>query len=506
MKILLNILFAIVVITGVSVMPTVAQVNRANNKQTRNLLNRIEQRTNTFKIQLNRSLDNGSLNQTKSEDYINNAVSDFENAADKMKENYINGSNITSDVRDVLSKANYIENIMRDYSFDKTSKSTWNLLRVDLTTLARYYNVSWNWNNTNFPVTNSGLTGTYRLNLNQSDDVNAVIELSLADVSNNQREKMRENLQRRFAVPDYLAIERLNNMVTLSSSNAEKTTFEATGKTLSERLPNGNKLNTNAAFYGDRLVINSDGDKSNAFYISFEPVNKGEKLRVTRRLNLEKRDRTVTVVSTYNRTSNVAQWNGYPENNSTVVTTNNNTFYIPNQTAIKAVLSNNLSTKKTLVGDRFLLTISQPLMYEGAVIEGTVDKVSRSGRLTGSAELNLNFETIRLPNGRTHRFEALIDKITTQDGKTINIDNEDMVKGSSQTKDTVIRSGIGGIIGAIIGGIAGGGKGAGIGAVIGAGAGGGSVLIKGRDDIELFSGTSFEITSSSPANTANFSN
>ncbi len=504
MKILLNILFAIVVITGVSSLPTIAQVNKINNKQTRNLLNRIEQRTNTFKIQLNRSLDNGSLNQTRSEDYINNAVSDFENAADKMKESYINGYNITVDVRDVLSKANYIENIMRDYSFDKASKNTWNLLRVDLTTLARYYNVSWNWNNTNFPVTNSGLTGTYQLNLNQSDDVNAVIELSLADVSNNQRERMRENLQRRLAVPDYLAIERLNNMVTLSSSNAEKTTFEATGKTLSERLPNGSKLNTNAAFYGDRLVINSDGDKSNAFYISFEPVNNGEKLRVTRRLNLEKRDRTVTVVSTYNRTSNVAQWNGYPENNSTVVNANNS-FYIPNRTEIKAVLSNNLSTKKTLVGDRFLLTISQPSMYEGAVIEGTVDKISRSGRLTGNAEMNLNFETIRLPNGRTYRFEALIDRITTQDGKIINIDNEDALKGSSQTKDTVVRSGIGGVIGAIIGGIAGGGKGAGIGAVIGASAGGGSVLIKGRDDIELFSGASFEITSSSPVNLANFS-
>lgn len=506
MKLLLNILLAIVVITGVTVIPTFAQMSKINNKQTRNLLNRIEQRTNTFKIQLNRSLDNGSLNQTKSEDYINNAVSDFENTADKMKQNYINGDNITADVRDVLSKANYLENIMRDYSFDKASKNTWNLLRVDLTTLARYYNVTWNWNNTNFPVTNSGLTGTYQLNLSQSDDANAVIELSLADVSNNQRERMRENLQRRFAVPDYLAIERLNNTVTLSSSNAEKNTFEATGNTISERLPNGNKLNTKAAFYGDRLVINSDGDKSNAFYISFEPVNKGEKLRVTRRLNLEKRDRTITVVSTYNRTSNVAQWSGYPENNSTVITTNNNRFYIPNRTALTAILSNNLSTKKTLVGDRFLLEIRQPSMYSGAVIEGTVDKVARSGRLTGSAEMNLNFETIRLTDGRTFRFEALIDRITTQDGKTINIDNEDVLKGSNQTKDTVIKSGIGGIIGAIIGGIAGGGKGAGIGAVIGAGAGGGSVLIKGRDDIELFSGTTFEITTSSPENLAGNSN
>jgi hypothetical protein len=260
-----------------------------------------------------------------------------------------------------------------------------------------------------------------------------------------------------------------------------------------------------AAFYGDRLVINSDGDKSNAFYISFEPINNGEKLRVTRRLNLEKRNRTLTVVSTYNRTSNIAQWSGYPNSNSTVVTTNNDTFYIPNRTLLTAVSNNDLSTNKTLIGDRFSLAVTQPAMYEGAVIEGTVDKIERSGRLTGNAKMSLNFETIRLRNGRTYRFEALINRITTRDGKTITIDNEDSIKGSSQTKDTVIRSGIGGIIGAIIGGIAGGGKGGVIGAVIGAGAGGGSVLIQGRDDIELDSGTAFEITASSPANVVGFS-
>jgi hypothetical protein len=231
MKTLKNTLIAIAFVIGICIIPTFSQVNKINSKQTRNLLNRIEQRTNTFKIQLNRSLDNSGLNNTRSEDYINEAVSNFENTADKMKQNYINGDNITADVRETLSKASYIENIMRDYRFDTPTKNTWNLLRSDLTQLSRYYNVSWNWNNTNFPAVNKGLTGTYQLNLSQSDDVNAVIDLSLSDVSNNQRERMRENLQRRLAVPDYLAIERLNNTVTMASSNAEKATFEASGNT-----------------------------------------------------------------------------------------------------------------------------------------------------------------------------------------------------------------------------------------------------------------------------------
>ncbi len=503
MKQLTIILSAFLLMVGIGIVPALAQNSRATDKQIRNLLNRIEQRTNTFKNQLDTSLDNSSLNNTSSEDYINSAVSDFENAADRLKQNYSNNSNISADVSDVLTKASYIENVMRDYRFDARTMNTWRLLRTDLTTLSRYYNVSWNWNNPNMPQGNNRLNGTYQLNLNQSDNVNSVIEASLNDVSNsNQRERMRDNLQRRLAVPEYLAIERRNNTVSMASTNAGKHTFEATGRTTSEQLPNGNRVNTNATFYGDKLVINSDGDKSNAFYVSFEPINNGDKLRVTRRLNLEKRNKTLTVVSTYNRTSNVAQWNGNFDSNPNIINTSDNAFYIPNGTQLRAVLNNNLSTKTTVVGDRFTLIINQPARYEGAVIEGRVDKVERSGRLTGRAEMSLNFETIRLRNGTPYRFEALINRITTQDGKTININNEDAIQGSSQTKDTVVRSGIGGIIGAIIGGIAGGGKGAVIGGVIGAGAGGGTVLLQGRDDIELNNGTTFEMTSSSPASVA----
>jgi len=54
----------------------------------------------------------------------------------------------------------------------------------------------------------------------------------------------------------------------------------------------------------------------------------------------------------------------------------------------------------------------------------------------------------------------------------------------------------------VIGAIAGGGQGAAIGAGVGAGAGAGSVLLGGRDNIELGSGSTFNITASSPANTA----
>ena len=78
------------------------------------------------------------------------------------------------------------------------------------------------------------------------------------------------------------------------------------------------------------------------------------------------------------------------------------------------------------------------------------------------------------------------------------VDNEGSVKEKSgQTQRTAVRSGIGAAIGAIIGGISGGGKGAAIGAAVGAGAGAGSVILQGRDDLQLDSGTEFTIRTTS---------
>ena len=62
------------------------------------------------------------------------------------------------------------------------------------------------------------------------------------------------------------------------------------------------------------------------------------------------------------------------------------------------------------------------------------------------------------------------------------------------------RAGVGAALGALIGAIAGGGKGAAIGAAVGAGAGAGSVLIQGRDNVELEQGTEFNITATGPTN------
>ncbi len=103
-------------------------------------------------------------------------------------------------------------------------------------------------------------------------------------------------------------------------------------------------------------------------------------------------------------------------------------------------------------------------------------------------------------NGRTYRFAGIIDSATAANGDSITVNNEGQVRDSNQTTKTVTRAGIGAVIGAIIGAVAGGGEGAAIGAGVGAGAGVGSVLITGRDNIELGPGSTFNVTSGGPTN------
>jgi len=76
----------------------------------------------------------------------------------------------------------------------------------------------------------------------------------------------------------------------------------------------------------------------------------------------------------------------------------------------------------------------------------------------------------------------------------VSVNNEGTIRDSNQTKKTVTRAGIGAALGAIIGAVAGGGSGAAIGAGIGAGAGAGSVVLQGRDNLELPTGTQFSVT------------
>jgi hypothetical protein len=432
-------------------------------------------------------------------------VTDFQNATDRLRQNIDARRATSADVEEVLNQGYNIDSFMRDYRVSTGAESQWRLIRTDLDTLASQYNVSWNWNRQYSPASkfDQNLTGTYRLNLSQSDDVRAIVDRATNSFyAANQRENLRRNLERRLSSPDTLVIEKRGSQVTVASNTSPQVSFNADGTARTETTGNGRTIRVTATTTYDGVGLSTEGDRGNDFYVNFIPMSNGQ-LRVIRRVYLENRNDTVTVASVYDKTDNVAQFSninnqntGYNQNTGT----NSNDFVIPNNTRITAILGTPISTKTTQNGDRFTMEVTSPSEFNGAVIEGQVATTQRSGVVTGRANMSLEFDTIRLRDGRSYRFGGIVDNVSLANGEKVTVNNEGTVRDNNQTTKTATRAGIGAAVGALIGAIAGGGSGAAIGAAVGAGAGAGTVVLQGRGDIELTQGTQFMITASAPAN------
>jgi outer membrane lipoprotein SlyB len=347
------------------------------------------------------------------------------------------------------------------------------------------------------------LTGTWRLDVSRSDNVDAVVERAIRRLPANEQQRARERVTRRLDAPDTIAIEQRGRRFTIASTRATQTTFDADGRTRTEATERGRTVRINVALKGDQLVVNRTGSQGNDFNVTFVPIERGRRMRITRSIYAERFPRPIIVTSLYERTSDIAQLNVYSgsPDRPGIARQDRGRFIVPNNTRLTAVLNTDLSTKEVNAGNRFSMYVQSPSQYRGAEIEGVVSNIESSGRVTGRAEMTLNFERIRLRDGSTYEFGGDIESIRTPDGKDVRIENEGTVKeDDSQSTRTITRTGVGAAIGAVIGAIAGGGSGAAIGAAVGAGTGAGSVLIQGRDNLDLPSGTEVTIRASSPRN------
>ena len=498
---------------------------RISDRQLDALIRRIENGTDRFRTDMGNALDRSTYNGTRAEDNINQFVRDFETATDQLRSRFNSRSSATADVESVLRQATYIDDFMRRNSLSMRAENDWTTLRGELNQLASAYSVAWNWDVNALPgygttAGNGGvlnndrranrenrLTGTFRLDTSQSDNATTVADNATRNLSYAERQRVRDQLLRRLDAPEMLAIERNGNNVTIASSRAPQTTFVANAAESREQLPNGGYSRVNAQITGDRLMVSSAGNRETDFTVTFDPIEGGRRLRVTRQIwNDRIGANPITVTNVYDRTSDVAEWNVYngttagvpgPYDNNT--NTANGSFVVPDGQVLNARLDTDLSTRTANVGDRFAMTVTTPGQFEGAVIEGRIASVNRSGRITGRSDLSLNFDTIRTRDGRSYQFAGFVESVRAMNGESVQVDNEGTVRDdNSQGSKTAQRAAIGSAVGAIIGAIAGGGKGAVIGAVLGGGAGAGSVYVQGSDDLNLLSGTEVTIRASAP--------
>jgi hypothetical protein len=507
--------------------PSTGIAYRINDRQLDALLRRIDSGAIRFRTDLDSSLDRSRYDGTRAEDNINQFVRDFANATDQLHSRFNGRTSVAADVENVLRQATYIDDFVQRQPLSYRVKNDWTTLKGDLNQLASAYSVAWNWDVRQLPAytgektaaggvygNNGGyrngpsgrLTGTFRLDPSQSDNPSTVADNATRNLPYAERQRVRDQLMRRLESPEMLAIERNGDNVTIASSRAPQTTFVANSPESREQLPNGSYARVAAQIAGDRLVVSSAGNRESDFSVTFDPIEGGRRLRVTRQIwNNSLGQNPVVVTNVYERTSDTAQWNvytgttaGYDQTGSNP--TANGDFVVPDGQMLTATLNTDLSSKTVNVGDRFTMTVNSPAQFQGATIEGHVASVNRSGRITGRSDMSLNFDSISL-NNRTYQFAGFIDSVRAQGGETVQVDNEGTVRdNNSQTKTTEQRAAIGTAVGAIIGAIAGGGKGAIVGAVVGAGAGAGSVYVQGRGDLDLLSGSEVTIRASAPNN------
>jgi hypothetical protein len=180
------------------------------------------------------------------------------------------------------------------------------------------------------------------------------------------------------------------------------------------------------------------------------------------------------------------------------------TFLVDTGTHIPLSLSNSVSTKNSVPGDRVYLETIFPILAGGRIVippgsyvEGTITEVQRPGKVKGRGEFHLRFDTLILPNGTTRDFRARVSGIDGRaseelDRKEGSIKSEGNKSGDTRTiaETTATGAGLGGLIGAASGSA---GMGAGIGAAAGATAGLIAVLFTRGPDAVLAKGTTLEM-------------
>ncbi len=178
-----------------------------------------------------------------------------------------------------------------------------------------------------------------------------------------------------------------------------------------------------------------------------------------------------------------------------------NGILVAQGTQLQTTLDSELDTKNSYGGEAFTLTTTVPVWVgsvaaipAGSKIEGIVEKVTRGGKLSGHAQIQLQYNTLTLPgqtpialNATTYAVGAAAQSVNSNEG-TVN----------GQGPSTAKHAATGAAIGAILGGIFGGGGGLLRGGIAGAAVGTAGVLISHKKDIALRQGEQITVRLDQP--------
>ena len=398
-----------------------------------------------------------------------------------------------TDLDDLLGRADAIDDAMTRTPGSTVAQNTWRNIRRDVESLASAYDVTWDWQNPQYPgIPGTGLyqrlTGTFQLDTTRSDNPQRVIDNAVRNVAVANRARVTRQLTRRLDPPDLLSIDRNNRQVIIASSLGEQVTFEADGQARSESTPAGGTVTTRATLVGDQLEITTTGAANVDYAVTFEPMAGGRDLQVVRRIYNDALNQPVTLRTLYRRTSETPDWTLTDRGTNTVNEPSG--MLVPDGAVVTARLDQNVDLRNARDDDRITLVVHDAprAELEGATIEGYVR------RTTENRGVVVLFDQIRLRNGRYSEFDGVIENMVGPNGEKVPYDGEQTTIGDqSRTEKSIERGAIGAAVGAILGAIVGGTRGAAIGAVLGGGGAVATVLLGQGSTGTLARGTEFTI-------------
>ena len=525
--------FSIYLAIGLAIFGFVASgqaQNPRNERDIRDAVRSLNSAVDDFRYSLDNELGRIAVSDDD-EMEINDRLQDFEASLNEFSNKLNRQRENGDDIRNVLNAAQPVNDFLNAKRFGGATQKDWAEVRALLDRLAANYQVSSNRNgstNQKYPTADypptrpnsadgNNLTGTYQIDRSRSENARDIAERAARDGNISNGSNAQSDLENKIEAPERIVIEVRGNQVTLSTSNAAQLTFTADGRDRTENTPDGKTIRVRSTLRGQELTVSSMGGETD-YTIIFAPLDNGNGLKVTRRITTEYLRETVFAESVYQKTDRNARFdnapnyddNGayssndsqdnrnYPNDYPTAKNGRSGEFIVANGAILTGILEKDIDTKVSQNNDRFTLVVQSPNEYRGAILEGYISGVNRSGKVSGRSQVTFNFEKIRLSNGRVYDFNGFLQSVSDENGRAVKIDTEGTAKGDNQTTETAKRGGIGAGIGAVIGAIAGGAKGAAIGAIIGAGGGAGTVLIQGKDDLRLKAGSTMTVQSSSP--------
>ena len=112
--------------------------------QVKSIISRVEDRTDNFVKNFDRSLDHSRLNGTNREDWLNKRARDLETATDELSREFDRRDawiENRDEVRKCLNIASDIDRNVRNNRYDAATETNWANVRFELNSLADAYNM-----------------------------------------------------------------------------------------------------------------------------------------------------------------------------------------------------------------------------------------------------------------------------------------------------------------------------------------------------------------------------